>query len=75
MALMGGYIPNLKKIPSAVPEMQAFKKFDFFFSYSSFHTLCKNRYINLPEIWKVNLINIQGVINDFTHKSSVTFTG
>jgi len=42
--LRGGHIPSLKKIPSAIPKIQAIKllkKKKFFFP---FHTLCKNCY-------------------------------
>jgi len=47
--LMGDHIQNLKKIPSAIPEIQTIKlskNFFVFSSYStsSFHTLCINCY-------------------------------
>ena len=46
--LRGGYIPNLKKITSVIPEIRIYKQSNFnktfFIFFSSFHTLCENRY-------------------------------
>ena len=93
LPLLGGHIPNLKKISSAIPEIWAIKLSKNSLNFSSFCTLWKNCYnlhmstliwlkfrtcigglkANTSIKFGVNLLNIEGVISDFTHKAKPNF--